>query len=72
MAFSATPNLSKRALFHETLAFMNACMVRQMPDDWPEQKDTAGEAADEYELAKRLDARLPDPTLLVKGLKKGG
>jgi hypothetical protein len=67
MAFGAYAG-PKEAAAQDAMAFMSACVAKEMPDDWPGQAAEHDRAATHYEAAKRLDPNVPDPNLLTKGL----
>ena len=45
-------------------AFAFACMVHQMPADWPDRPDVLGREQAAYRSAKALDPGFPDPERL--------
>ena len=58
----------RRAMTDGVAAITSACVVKQMPNDWPGRSAEQAREATHYRAAKAIDPQFPDPDLLVRGI----
>jgi hypothetical protein len=58
------------AAAHDAMAITSACVIAQMPDDWPGKANEEGQLAKHYAAAKELDPKVPDPEVVAKAFAR--